>query len=588
MKKYILLLCLVPALFSCKKYLDEKQVSGVSYEFYNTEDGIEALVWACYAPLRTLATDQYGLNLSNLGTDIYTNTRVSSGSEFHLYTSDLNSTDYNFQYLWDNFYKGINSCNIAINRIPHVDGVNALKTEEGRKEREGEARFLRAFYYFRLVQTFGKIPLLLDENLTIETDIKRAEVADVYNAIIADLTFAAQYLPATQSEFARASQIAAQDLLAKVYLTRGSAVTDQRGQKPTDMDSAAYYADLVIAAKGGLLPNYDDARNEYNEGNKEVLFAIQYTSNVLANGPGNWANLFYVSQYDNIAGGGMDRDLANGRALVRLMPTEYLWSLFDRKNDSRLYKEYKTVWICNTTNTSKIQKWTAASAPDPGLVGQPKFADGDTAIVFSFDTVTNQSLIDKKPYVWFPRNKWTDRFFPHYRYFLDSTRTGVNDAGGKLDFPLLWLAETYLIAAEAYGRNGNYAKAAEYINIVRTRAAYKAGEPKTFHYTMSDGGDSSTLMTSTEAAMQITEADINSPTKIRDFILEERARELGGDFERWYDLVRTETFYDRVLQYNAAAAPNLKPFHKLRPIPQTHIDRLSIPGPATEEQNPGY
>lgn len=588
MKKYILVLCLLPGMVSCKKYLDEKQVSGVSYEFYNTEQGIEALVWACYAPLRTLATDQYGLNLSNLGTDIYTYTRVASGNEFHLYTSDLNPTDYTFQYLWDNFYKGINSCNIAINRIPHVDGTSALSTEQGRNEREGEVRFLRAFYYFRLVQTFGPIPLLLKENLQIKNDIKRTAVPEVYDSIIVDLQFAGQHLPATQSEVARVSRAAALHLLAKVYLTRGSAVTDQRGQQRTDMDSAAYYAEQCIAIKGALLPNYNEARNQYNEGNKEVLFAIQYTSNILANGPGNWAHVFYVMQYDNISGGGMDRDLANGRAFVRLVPTDYLWSLFDRKNDSRLYKEYKTVWICNTTNPGKIQKWTAASAPDPSLVGQPKFGVGDTAIVFSFDTVTDNSLIDKKPYVWFPRNKWTDRFFPHYRYFLDSTRDGVNNSDGKLDFPLLWLSETYLIAAEAYGRKGDYTKAVEYINVVRTRAAYKAGEQKTFHYIMSDGGDSATLTTSTEAAMQITEDDINSPTKIRDFILEERARELGGDFERWYDLVRTETFYDRVLKYNAAAAPNLKPFHKLRPIPQTHIDRLADSSTTTDEQNPGY
>ncbi|MGK2864389.1 MAG: RagB/SusD family nutrient uptake outer membrane protein [Chitinophagaceae bacterium] len=588
MKKYILMLLLTTSIFSCKKYLNEEQVSGVSYEFYNTEQGIEALVWAAYAPLRSLAIDQRGINLANLGTDIYTTTRVASGNEFHLYTSDINSTNGNFQYIWDNFYKGINSCNIAINRIPSVNGTYALKTEPGRKQREGEARFLRAFYYFRLVQTFGRIPLLLDENLTIQNDIKRADVSKVYEAIIADLSFAAQYLPPAQSQLARATQSAAQHLLAKVYLTRGSAVTDQRGQKPADMDSAAYYAEQVIAFKGGLLSNYDDARNQLNEGNKEVLFSAQFTSNPLANGEGNWSHLWYVSQYDNISGGGMDRDLANGRAFVRLVPTSYLWSLFDRKNDSRLYKAYKTVWISNTSTTSKIQKWNAAGAPDPSLVGQPKYAKGDTAIVFTFNNETNQTNIDKKPYVWFPRNKWTDRFFPHYRYFLDPTRAGVNNSDGFLDFPLLWLAETYLIAAEANGRKGDYAKAVDYINVVRRRAAYKSGEPKTFHFVMADDGDPADLTTSTEATMEITTTDINSPDKIRDFILEERARELGGDFERWYDLTRTEIFYDRVLQYNSAAATNLKPIHKLRPIPQTHIDRLANPGPLTEEQNTGY
>lgn len=588
MKKHIIYICLLASLVSCKKYLNEEQISGVSYEFYDTEAGIEALVWASYAPLRSMVANQGGINLSNLGTDIFTYTRVAAGTDFHLYTSDINPTNGTVRELWDNFYKGINSCNIAINRIPKVTGTSFLKTDDGKNKRKAEAHFLRASYYFRLVQTFGKIPLLLEENLTIKNDLKRADVSKVYEAIIADLRFAADKLPATQAEFARANQPAAQHLLAKVYLTRGSAVTDQRGQKPTDMDSAIFYSEKVIAFKGALLPNYDEARNPLNEKNKEVLFAIQFTQNVLANSPGNTSHLYYVAQYDNISGGGVLRDVPNGRSFVRGMPTNYFFGLFDRKTDSRLYKAYKTVWIGNTDDISKIQKWNAAGAPGPALVGQPKFKKGDTAIVFTFNNEPNQTAIDKKPYVWFPRNKWTDRFFPHYRYQLDPTRTGPNDDIGRLDFPLLWLAETYLIAAEAHGRKADYAKAAQYINVVRRRAAYKQGEVKTFHFVMIDGGNPADIATSTEAAMEITTAAINSPEKIRDFILEERARELGGDYERWYDLVRTETFLERVKLHNAAAATNVKLLHKLRPIPQTHIDRLANPGPLTEEQNAGY
>jgi starch-binding outer membrane protein, SusD/RagB family len=588
MKHFIIILLAVLSFTSCKKYLQEEQVSNVSYEFYDTEQGVEALVLASYSPLRILVNDQFGFNLAQMGTDIYTTTGVASGNEFHLYTSDINSTNANFQYLWDNFYKGINSCNIAINRIPNVVGINFLKTDDGKKKRRAEVQFLRAFYYFRLVQTYGKIPLLLNENLTVLNDIKRTDVAKVYEAIISDLRTATDNLPATQAEYARVTKAAAQHLLAKVYLTRGSAVTEQRGQKPTDLDSAAYFAEQVITARGALISNYDIARNPVNQKNSDILFAIQFTSNVLANGAGNWSHLFYVSQYDNIAGGGMDRDIPNGRAFVRAWPTTYLFNLFDRKNDSRLYKAYKTVFISNTNTLSKIQVWNAAGAPTPAQVGQRKYQKGDTAIVFTFNNEPNQTNIDKKPYVWLPRNKWTNRFFPHYKYCLDPTRAGVNNSDGYLDFTLFWLSETYLIAAEAYGRKADYVKAAQYINVVRRRAAYKSGEPKTFHFVMADGGLPADLTTSTETAMEITTADINSQDKIRDFILEERARELGGDFERWYDLVRTETFYDRLRLYNPATVANVKPFHKLRPIPQTHIDRLSNPGPLTEEQNTGY
>ena len=587
MKRCILLLLGVFC-FSCQDYLVEKQVSNVSYEFYDTEKGVEALVLAAYEPLRFWANEE-GIRMSNMGTDLYTYTRVSSGNEFHLYTADINSTNGTFQGLWDNYYRGINSCNIAINRIPKIEGLSTLRAEADKNKRRAEVHFLRAYYYFMLVQNFGRIPLLLEENLAVKDDLKRSAVADVYQAIISDLVFAANNLPETQSEYARPVRAAAQHLLAKVYLTRGSAVQDQRGQKATDMDSSAFYAEKVIATRGALLPNFNDARRWDNEKNKEVLFAIQFTSNLLANGPnGNRTHLFYIAQYDNIPGGGVERDVPNGRSFVRLMPSEYFLGLYNRKIDSRYYKAYRTVFIGNTTTASKIQAWTAASAPNPSLVGKPKFTRGDTAIVFTFDKNVSDAEIAKRPYVYFPKDKWTDRFFPYNQYLIDPTRLGPNDDRGFLDYKLFWLSETYLIAADAYGRKGNYQKAVDNLNVVRRRAAYKEGEKKTFHFYRTDGGTIADLTKSTESLMEVTLDMVNSPDKLRDVILEERARELGGDYERRYDLLRTETFLDRVKKYNSFAAPNVKAFHKLWPIPQTHIDRLSNRGAQTEEQNEGY
>lgn len=88
--------------------------------------------------------------------------------------------------------------------------------------------------------------------------------------------------------------------------------------------------------------------------------------------------------------------------------------------------------------------------------------------------------------------------------------------------------------------------------------------------------------------MTVTLEQINSPEKLRDFILDERARECHFEYQRWYDLVRTETFYERVKEYNTEAMANVKEYHKLRPIPQAHIDRLANPGSNEEEQNEGY
>jgi hypothetical protein len=587
MKKIFLWILMTPFVFSsCNDFLDEELVSGISYDYYHTEKGLEDLVWSCYTPLRYIYSNEVGITLSLFGTDTYRDVGAGSYRVFHRYdaTMDVNQTF--FHEVWTQYYSGINSCNIAINRIPAFqNGNDFLKTDNDKKAHESEARFLRAYYYFYLVQTFGKIPLMLDENISVVTDIKRASVADVYNAIIEDLTYAQEYLPKTQGEYGRATKGAAMHLLAKVYLTRGSAVKDQRGQQATDIDNAAHYADQVIQlGEYQLLNNFADVFDPHNQKNKEIIFAVQFTTNKIANTTSNYMHRLFLSAYQQFAG--ILRSMENGTSATRLQPTDYLLDVYDRKNDSRFYKTFQTVYYCN--NPGAAPKWTAANAPSPELVGQPKFGLGDTALVFSMDKNVPDDVIAKRPYHWLPRDKTTELYFLPVKLHLDPDREDIESTAGTRDWYLMRLAETYLIAAEAHGRKGDFAKALEYINKVTERASYKEGEQKPPQYYTVEGGLVADLQKSTKAEMTVTLDQINSPDKIRDFILDERARECHSECQRWYDLVRTETFLDRVQTYNPDARKNVREYHKLRPIPQAHIDRLSNPGTIEEEQNEGY
>jgi hypothetical protein len=125
------------------------------------------------------------------------------------------------------------------------------------------------------------------------------------------------------------------------------------------------------------------------------------------------------------------------------------------------------------------------------------------------------------------------------------------------------LGEAYLIAAEACFKTGDNAKAAEMLNVIRRRGAWPGYEDR----------------------MNITAADVTL-----EFILDERARELLGEDERWYDLTRTGTLIDRVKKYHFPtrglnyAETHIQEKHTLRPIPQDQIDRCSNEYP----QNPGY
>lgn len=602
---YILLAAL--CLCSCKKYLEEEMVSQISYEYYDTEPGMEDLVDGAYSELRYMFNGEQSFTLFNYGVDEYTQAADGQNKYFDDYTAQLNPSSAAYIHdLWTSYYRAINACNIGIERIPALEGTQFYTNETNKNLRIAELRFLRAFYYFVLVQQFGAVPLTLTGDITVRLEFERSPVSEVYKSIINDLQFAEATLPPSQSQYGRITKGAARHYLAKVYLTRGSAVTEPRGQQPTDMDSAAYWANLVITdGPYQLLDNFADLWNIANQENREVILAAQFNNNAfMLNGSGNRTHLYYQMVYDGKPG--MQRDIPYGRPWRRLQPTNYTLDIFDRKNDARFYKSFRTAYMSNYA--TNIPKWNADNAPLPALVGQPKFKLGDTAVLLTLHTGVTDAEIAKKPYLWIPRNKFNKQDFLTLSKHLDPTRLDISTETGGRDGVYARLGETYLIAAEAYGRKGNYAKALEYVNALRRRAAYKQGETKPIHYWLAEGGTMGDV-SSTESLILVTEAafETNNPheqyppsanskeKRFIHFMLNERTRELLGEFHRWMDLARTESLVERTKLYNpAAAAGTLQPFHKLRPIPQQHIDRLfrnGVPLTADEreaEQNPGY
>ena len=243
---------------------------------------------------------------------------------------------------------------------------------------------------------------------------------------------------------------------------------------------------------------------------------------------------------------GTQRDVANGRPFKRFKPTMYTLDLFDRTKDSRYNGSFKQVFFANNA---------ATLAPGMKL--------GDTAIYVAPVNVStavkaskNYRLIDRAEVL----SSGNYRYFPSLSKYLDPLRPSVQEERGSRDFMVARLAETYLIAAEALFKSGNTPEAVALINVVRRRAA----------------------LPGKESSMEISASDLNM-----DFILDERGRELLGEMDRWFDLVRTGTLVDRVKKYNPDAAANIQPFHILRPIPSDQIDRTEG-GVANFPQNQGY
>lgn len=571
----------------------------MTYDYYGTEQGVDAAVAAAYSFLRWgCGNERYDV-LTELGTDLFTaGSDGKNKTSFNAYGTQLNPEDNILSGLWENHYKGISDANIAMDQILQSDMSESKKLTS-----LGEMLFIRSFLYFELVQQFGKVPLVTEGSFEIRTDFKRAAIADIYKQIITDLRTAVEYLPekVDDSQKGKATSYAASHLLAKVYLTRGSAVTDVRGQKATDMDSVLYFAENVIKnSPYRLQKNFADLWNIDNMGNSEVIFAVQFTSNPIFNDDGNTFHLYWLPVYDDEDG--MERDIFYGRPYKRYRPTDkVLFKLYDRKNDSRFYKSFRWAYMSNYAKTIPVwkeleDKGEIYFTPDPQkgqIAGKKKFEVGDTAIYYTIEktgfkknSIEMKKLRADKSYTYYPYEVHDSKHYPTLIKHLAPNRPSVAEKASSREWVRMRLGETYLIAAEAAGRKGDFDLAAKYINVIRERAAWADGETKTAQYWEIEGGAPDNI-NSTYDNIKVTATELSTGDFV-SFILDERGRELLGEICRWEDLVRTEKFYEWVKKYNSDAEAAIKPYHKLRPIPQTHIDRLDPVGPVEEEQNEGY
>lgn len=184
-------------------------------------------------------------------------------TEFDLFTQNLTTMeDQFFGPLYTALYKSILSANNVIE-----NSTNATQV--------GEARFLRALAYFKLVLAFGDVTVNLDPSpsLTDTSILVRQPKADVYNdVIIPDLNAAISAL-GTVIEDGRASRHAAQGLLGKVYMHMGNTQAAET--------NLAAVVNGAGAAGISLESNYADVFGAANEGNSEIIYSTQILSSIV-------------------------------------------------------------------------------------------------------------------------------------------------------------------------------------------------------------------------------------------------------------------------------------------------------------------
>lgn len=657
-----------------KEELDHQQ----SAEIFKTQEGLDYLITGTYSALKfKFNYSTWSYIMWPMGTDEFTD---GNNQDVNWNGYMLNSTNANIANLWDNMYNRIESANIAIKNIPLYYSQSASTYNT----RLGEAYFLRAFCFFQLVQQWGGVPLKIEaSDGVLTTEFYRASAEECYAQIIADFEQAYSLLPATPEATGRITKSAAAHYIAKAKLFRQSELNASWSAKYKDADLTDIIAksDEVIAAHPLCndyveLWDYQKADGP-NETVSEVVLAAQFSDDQSTWGRfGNQMHLAYPAVYQDMAG--TKRDISGDREFCYLRTTNYTLDVFDRVNDSRFWKTFVTTYGCNSSSTAPT--WpTGATLPAGANAGDFRFQGGELGIKYivndagdtEYENLGVEGQVTRNGVMQAPHTMvryfkgesegWTSvhgnygyyssatqKRFVAVSKFRDGYRIAIANQFGTRDGIIARSAEDVLFAAEAYARKGDYANCVKYLNMLRDRAAYKAGEDRAKHvdggqayknnaYCAGNGGGfspdgaiyfetntyfESNKLEGQEAAINAQASDLhlnsvndilNSArdnkiynaltdktnfgsdetfSKVMNFILNERTRELCGEMQRWIDLSRCKALKGRWEAFNDGCGregkDKFEDYMNLRPIPQTaYIDAITTPN-AAEQQNPGY
>ncbi len=272
--------------FSCKKTLYKEPMAQLSTDVnYVTADDARRAVTAAYSPAAgnnwccTYVTPGYmHWVLGNVASDD-TDKGGESGSD-QLYAQQVQlfnipADNDATRFAYANSYVGVRRTNLVLENVPNITMDAALKTRY-----LAEVKFMRAWYYFNLVRTYGDVPLVLSSDVE-SAKVERTPKAQVYLQIIKDLTEAEAVLPkAAQygaADHGRATKGAAQAYLGKAYLyMKDFAKAEEWFGKV--ISSGDYQLETVgaVSPNGITIPPYLKIFMRDGETSKEHIFQVKY------------------------------------------------------------------------------------------------------------------------------------------------------------------------------------------------------------------------------------------------------------------------------------------------------------------------
>jgi len=478
-----------------------------------------------------------------------------------------------FNSRWRTLYDGVTTANSVLALLARTEGI----PETDQKNLAGQARFLRGHYYFELKKLFNMVPWI-DENTT---DFNQPNDQDIWPMIEADFQFAYDNLPPAQSDVGRANKWAAGAYLAKTYMY----------QQKFNEAKAIY--DVVIpqgqtsnGLKYGLTERFKDNFDAATENNKESVFAVQMVSgdgtNTIANANNGWM-LNYP--YGN----------SPFRCCGFYQPTQ------------ELVNSYRTT--------------TAGLPVIDGYNQQP--VKNDMGVSSAADFVPDAGRLDPRldwtvgrrglPYhdwgyhpgaSWIRLQSYGGPYAPKKNIYWQSTQDQHSDQsswapGNAINVLIIRFADVLLMAAEAEAQVGSLAKAQEYVNLVRARAASE----ESWLHDYEDPSDPLAGFSDDPAANYVISvypaghfSGLGKEAALRAIYFE-RKLELAMEGHRFFDLVRwgiAEETLNAYFQYESTITTDIRGGrfvsgkNEYYPIPNFQIDLSVIDGTPMLQQNPNY
>ncbi len=638
---------------SCNDVLDEQPRGTYTPADFSTEQGIEQGVVALYRSMRLLYGNGYWLNANMTGTDEATWAQSADGNFKALDLSNngiINSTTFPTGMVWGSVFPYINTANGIIENGPAAGIAESLISEARFFRAFDYFLLVQTYGGAPLDLGSGELRFNIDPKATSERNTV-PEVYT--KSIFPDLVKAIENLPVNPRVEGGVTKNVARLYLAKAYLTYGwwlqnpnNIPTYPEAQR-VDPDSKTpqwYFQKAYDVALEGinnpgpyaLQPTYYEVNLGSLDRNMECMLYADHTETsayynedviqaAYGNGwaPSNFAAWMFTWNYTNIRSyseptGNVNRRSYSsvqraavqslGRPWTRMAPPiEVIKNTFaDKTNDSRYDGTFVTTYRANFEKTGGIiNPATGETFTKLYNANDLPVYPGDAILTFLNDDsqqpeypsnagVSNigaGTLEGRADYVIAP-NGISRIVYPG----IWKTGTYRTDNGTGLGYPnpsltrpayVAKFSELYFIAAEAAvkGATGSMS-ARDLINVIRARAG---------KWVWDNNGNTAKVQDNSAAMVAATPATITI-----DYILAERSREYWGEGYRWYDLVRTQKWSEYAAQYSIGGTNygdhtpqtvtrNIQPYHYLRPIPQSQLDKMEVSDDIKEKyQNPGY